>query len=62
MRTQTFLAIWLVWLALIIAGGYGWIMNIVKIVNTGFDVFTGMLIARCIGVFIAPLGAVLGYL
>ena len=37
-------------------------MNIIKIVNTGFDVFTGMLIARCIGVFVAPVGAVLGYL
>ena len=40
----------------------GWIANIVKIIGTGFDVFTWMLIARCIGVFIAPLGAVLGYL
>jgi hypothetical protein len=39
----------------------GWIANIVKIVNTDFDVFTGLLIARCIGVFMAPLGAVLGY-
>lgn len=40
----------------------GWIWSIVKIINSGFDVFTGMLIARCIGVFVAPLGAVLGYL
>ena len=39
----------------------GWIMNIVKIVDSGFDVITGMFVARCIGVFVAPLGAVLGY-
>ena len=43
-------------------GGAGWIWNIVKIVQSGFDVITGMLIARCIGVFVAPLGAVLGFL
>jgi hypothetical protein len=39
----------------------GWIWNVVKIVQSGFDVFSGMLIARCIGVFVAPLGAVLGF-
>ncbi|AOV02423.1 hypothetical protein [Delftia tsuruhatensis] len=48
------------WLVLLVLGLGGWIANIVKIINTGFDVFTGLLIARCIGVFIAPLGAVLG--
>lgn len=48
--------------ALLLGGGIGWIWNIVKIVQSGFDVFTGMLIARCIGVFVAPLGAVLGFL
>ena len=47
---------------LLLGGGIGWIWNIVKIVQSGFDVFTGMLIARCIGVFVAPLGAVLGFL
>lgn len=40
----------------------GWVWNIVKIVQTGSDVITGMLIARCIGVFVPPLGAVLGFL
>jgi hypothetical protein len=40
----------------------GWIWNIVKIVTTFGDVLTGMFIARCIGVFVAPLGAVLGFL
>lgn len=40
----------------------GWVANVVKIVGTGFADFNGMLIARCIGVFVAPLGAVLGFL
>lgn len=43
-------------------GSVGWVWNIIKIVQTGFDVITGMFIARCIGVFVAPLGAVLGFL
>ena len=46
----------------VFVGGAGWIWNIAKIVQSGFDVITGMFIARCIGVFVAPLGAVLGYL
>ncbi len=39
---------------------YGWVMNIVAIWNT--QALTGILIARVIGTFIAPLGGVLGYL
>lgn len=45
---------------LLLAGG--WVWNVVKIINAGFDVMNGMLIARCIGVFLAPLGGVLGFL
>lgn len=48
--------------ALIAGGMFGWVWNIVKIVQSDFDVITGLFIARCIGVFVAPLGAVLGYL
>ena len=47
---------------LMIGGLIGWVWNIVKIVQSGFDVITGMFIARCIGVFFVPLGAVLGFL
>jgi prepilin-type N-terminal cleavage/methylation domain-containing protein len=50
------------YVVLLLFGGIGWICNIVKIVQNGFDVITGMFIARCIGVFVAPLGAVLGFL
>lgn len=42
-----------------IGGVGGWVWNIVKIVHANF--VDGMLIARCIGVIVAPLGAVLGW-
>lgn len=32
----------------VLIGGAGWIWNIAKIVQSGFDVITGMFIARCI--------------
>lgn len=47
---------------LFVFGVGGWIANMYKIVQSSFDVITGMFIARCIGVFVAPLGAVLGWL
>ena len=43
-----------------IAAGAGWIMNIVTIAKA--DYFTGMIVIRAIGVFVAPLGAVLGWI
>eukprot|EP00873_Tetraselmis_striata_P020737 jgi/Tetstr1/441001/TSEL_029269.t1 len=45
----------------VIGGIAGWIMNIVKIVGSVADPITGLLILRCIGVVLAPLGAVLGW-
>lgn len=47
---------------ILVFGVGGWIANIVKIVSTLGDVLTGLFIARCIGVFVAPLGAILGYI
>lgn len=49
----------LIILGLFIAGLVGWVMNIITLVNS--DSFTGMVIARIAGIFVAPLGAVLGY-
>lgn len=45
-----------------IVGTWGWVWNIIKIAEAGFDIVTGIFIMRCIGVFIAPLGAVLGFI
>lgn len=52
----------LVWLAMLAVGGYGWVMNIIKIAGAGFDPLSGLVVLRVVGVFVAPLGAVLGYI
>lgn len=55
------LALILVW----VAGFIGWTMNIYSIVVVlwvdGPITVTGMLMLRVVGIFLAPLGAVLGY-
>lgn len=56
--TSTSLFIIVIWLVAI----GGWIANIVKIVDALSDPITGMFVFRCVGVVMAPLGAVLGYL
>lgn len=59
---QGFTALELFVVSLVLLGGGGWIANIVKLVGMDFGSITGMLIVRAIGIFIAPLGAVLGYI
>lgn len=39
----------------------GWIMNIAKIFGADFAHITGPLILRIIGIFVAPIGAILGW-
>jgi prepilin-type N-terminal cleavage/methylation domain-containing protein len=41
---------------------YGWIHNIVVIYHSSFDPLTAKVVLRVIGVFLAPLGVVMGYL
>lgn len=48
-------------LVALIAAIAGWIMNIAGIVHTLGGPITAMFVARCVGVFAFPLGAVLGY-
>lgn len=55
------LALIVTWLLLVILGFAGWVMNIVSIVHSDGGM-TGMFIVRCIGILVAPLGAVLGYI
>lgn len=47
---------------LILGGTAGWIWNIVKIFSGIADPLTLKMILRCIGIIVAPLGAILGYL
>jgi hypothetical protein len=41
---------------------WGWVWNIEKIVGSDFGAITWLLVMRIIGVLLAPLGAVLGFL
>lgn len=53
----------LVILSIVLLGFGGWCANIYKIFQTGLSIaeWGGMEIARVIGVFVAPLGALLGF-
>ena len=54
------IALYVLWLAAII----GWCMNIWNIVDSAAVVggsLNAMLVARCVGAFVVPLGAILGY-
>ena len=43
-----------------IVGLWGWVLNIIALTHMA-SVMTGMGALRIIGIFVAPLGAVLGY-
>lgn len=51
----------MLYLSLLILLLGGWVMNLIEIVNYDFASITGMIILRIAGIFIAPLGAVLGW-
>lgn len=51
----------LFWLIVLVVVGIGWVMNIIDLLGTSFDPITGLAILRVVGIFIPPLGAVLGY-
>lgn len=46
----------------IIAIAIGWVMNIIALIHAGsLSTLTVLLVLRIIGIFIPPLGAILGY-
>lgn len=47
---------------IVLVGASGWIWNVVKIATADFNDITGLLVLRVIGIFFAPLGAILGFL
>jgi hypothetical protein len=49
-----------IWLGLIILGGIGWVLNIIEIAHA--DLISGFVMLRVVGIFMFPLGAVLGWL
>lgn len=46
---------------LVLAFFGGYIVNITKLVGGNHAYITGLLVGRIIGIFVAPLGAVLGF-
>jgi hypothetical protein len=52
----------LVWIVLTVGIVGGWVANIVKLFDSGLEPLTGEVVVRIIGVFIAPIGVVMGYL
>jgi hypothetical protein len=49
-------------LVLMIAAAGGWIANIYKLATMAFEPVTTILIIRAIGIAVAPVGAVMGYI
>jgi hypothetical protein len=50
----------LLWLAVIITGVVGWVLNIVKLMGMTLDAVTIELVLRGVGIFVAPLGSIMG--
>jgi Na+/melibiose symporter-like transporter len=55
-------AIFLTGVVCVAASVIGWIANIAKLLDAGFDPITGESVVRIIGVFVFPIGIVMGYL
>ena len=51
----------LLWVIIILGGCLGWVLNIIKLVAVISDPLTGMTVLRGVGIVVAPLGAILGY-
>lgn len=52
----------LIAITVVVAGILGWILNIGALINAADAPITAMFVLRCVGIFVAPLGSVLGYL
>ena len=50
------------WFVILLAGAIGWIMNIIAIFRDGVTPVTGEVVLRIVGIFMIPLGAILGYI
>ena len=48
-------------LALAAGAAWGWVWNIIKLVGMNLDPISGLLIVRVVGIFVPPVGMVVGY-
>lgn len=53
----------LAWMVIVIGGIVGWVMNIVQLVQLAQldGGINGLFVLKALGVIVAPLGAILGY-
>lgn len=51
-----------IFVLLLIVGAYGWVWNVIKLVNSDFIITSGMSIGRVLGVFVLPLGSIIGFM
>ncbi len=51
----------LVYLGFFVALLWGWVLNIIALFHLLDGAITGLFVARLVGVFVAPLGALLGF-
>jgi hypothetical protein len=49
------------YISIICALAAGYVMNIIAIIHTVNDPITGMFVLRCVGVFLMPLGGIVGW-
>ena len=47
---------------IIILATIGWVLNIMQLFTSTFDPLTGEVLLKIIGIFLTPLGAVLGWI
>ena len=56
----TFIVLW-------VAAAVGWVMNVINVINALMtnvpfvEAITGTVVLQIVGIFVAPLGAILGY-
>lgn len=52
----------LAFLGLFVAAVIGWVKNIIQLINIGVGEITTVFVVKCIGIFVAPLGAIMGWI
>jgi hypothetical protein len=50
-----------VYFLVVICAIIGWIANIVRLAGCNFDVIGAEIVLRIVGIFLAPMGAILGF-
>tara|TARA_R110002020_G_scaffold210667_2_gene416858 strand:+ start:694 stop:891 length:198 start_codon:yes stop_codon:yes gene_type:complete len=44
-----------------ILAAIGWVRNVIQLFTSTFDPLTGEIVLKIVGIFIAPLGAIMGW-